>query len=73
MHGNSWLRFFNTKGKLMGAYNIGMPNELPYKLQHNNLYFRLDKRGGVSKTVLITDKLPKLLCAFDCYGLQYGG
>jgi hypothetical protein len=67
-HGNSRLLFFDEKEKLKYAYNMGMPDELPYKLLDNKLYFKSAR--AKTDTVVLNSKLPKVLCALDCYDLE---
>src|ERR1700739_30335 len=40
MHGHSNIIFLNKKRKEVKSYDIGMPDELPYKLVDNTLYFK---------------------------------
>ncbi|HTE01601.1 MAG TPA: hypothetical protein VK668_20075 [Mucilaginibacter sp.] len=66
-HGKSTLLFFNNKERLVTIYYMNMPDDLPYKLEGNQLYFR--SRGAKKETMAVSvpDKLPKLLCAFECF------
>jgi hypothetical protein len=39
-HGNSRLIFYNVAKKFKAQYQFDMPDELPFKLKSNRLYFR---------------------------------
>ena len=59
-HGHSRVLFFNSKNRLVAQTMFDMPNELPYKLIHNALYFkRLGTTLPHSTKIYISEFLPK--------------
>lgn len=68
-HGNSRILFFNARKKLVLQSILTMPNELPFKLYKNTLYFRY-KSGNSEKTFTQPiHPLPKMICVepTSCY------
>jgi|GEM_PF-1403169 len=60
-HGHSRVVFYNSSKKFIAQYIYNMPNELPFKLKSNKLYYK-SKEGKVS-TQKIGAILPKMLCS----------
>ncbi|WP_316826937.1 hypothetical protein [Pedobacter miscanthi] len=59
-HGNSWLIFYGPDKKFKAQYHFDMPNELPFKLNINTLYFyNTDKKPAKLLTLIIDNQLPK--------------
>ncbi len=59
-HGNSWLIFYSPNKKLKARYHFDMPNELPFKLNNNTLYFYdTDEKPVKVLTLKINSQLPK--------------
>jgi hypothetical protein len=72
MHGHSDIIFLNRDYKEAKSYELGLPEELPYKLVNNVLYFKyVDEKTG-KKAVFknkIETVLPKMMCIspVECY------
>lgn len=61
-HGNSWLVFYGSNKKFKAKYHFDMPNELPFKLHANTLYFYdIDEKPVKVVNILIDSQLPKLI------------
>lgn len=59
-HGNSWLILYNPDKKFKAEYHFDMPEELPFKLRANALYFYDTEQKPVKiLTVRIGAQLPK--------------
>jgi hypothetical protein len=59
-HGNSWLIFYNPNKKFKARYHFCMPDELPFKLNNNTLYFYDTNEEPVKVlTLKINSQLPK--------------
>ena len=59
-HGHSRILFFNSSNHLVAQTIFDMPNELPYKIINNVLYFKTsDPTLSNFKNIYITDTLPK--------------
>lgn len=59
-HGNSWLIFYSPNKKFKARYHFSMPNELPFKLNNNTLYFYdTDEKPVKVLTLKINSQLPK--------------
>lgn len=59
-HGNSWLIFYSPNKKFKARYHFSMPNELPFKLNNNTLYFYdTDEKPVKVLTHKINSQLPK--------------
>lgn len=72
MHGHSNIIFLNKKRAEVKKYDIGLPENLPFKLLNNVLYFKhIDENTKKKKTYkfVIGITLPKLICVDtnDCY------
>ena len=46
-HGHSRILFFDAGHKFVTKVNVDVPEELPFKLQSNVLYFRYTDRGKI--------------------------
>lgn len=61
-HGNSWLIFYGPEKKFSAKYHFDLPNELPFKLHTNKLYFYdIDEKPVKVLNILIGNQLPKLI------------
>ncbi|RLJ80735.1 hypothetical protein BCL90_1534 [Pedobacter alluvionis] len=59
-HGNSWLIFYSPNKKFKARYHFDMPNELPFKLTTNTLYFYdTDEKPVKVLAFKINSRLPK--------------
>jgi len=59
-YGNSWLIFYSPNKKFKARYHFSMPNELPFKLNNNTLYFYdTDEKPVKVSTLKINSQLPK--------------
>lgn len=71
-HGHSSIVFLDQNLKLIRKYELSLPEDLPFKLKNNTLFFYyfddLSKQRRVFKT-LIEAELPKVICIspIDCY------
>jgi hypothetical protein len=71
-HGHSEIVFLDKNLKVKRGYELSMPEDLPFKLEDNVLYFyyidNQTKTKQVFKTNISRD-LPKLICIApnDCY------
>jgi len=72
MHGQSQVVFLKTTSySVAKTYNLSLPEELPFKLEKNTLFFNYKDESG--KESVYTNKiganLPKLLCVApdDCW------
>jgi len=74
-HGQSRIFFFDINKNYFGGYWVDMPQQLPYKLENNILYFRCENLKNKLQTsqIQIGKTLPKWLCPApdDCFQLQY--
>jgi hypothetical protein len=69
-HGHSRILFFKADKKLAAAYYVDGPEELPYKLSRNSLYFRYFRGGKeLIQIVRIFKDLPIPICVKpdDCF------
>jgi hypothetical protein len=71
-HGHNRIVFFNKQKKLIASYYLDLPEDLPYNLANNSLYFkyRTDTIQGTQiQTIKIDGKLPIPICVKpgDCY------
>jgi hypothetical protein len=65
MHGHSNIIYLGRDFKEKKRYDVGLPEELPYKLKNNTLFFKyLDEESN--KTKIFKNKvgttLPKIMC-----------
>ncbi len=72
IHGHSIIYFLNHNKKIIKAYYLSMPDELPYKLENSILYFHYrDKETNKEKTYTenLSNGLPRLICVEpeSCY------
>jgi hypothetical protein len=69
-HGHSRIIFLRGNKNLAATYDLDSPDELPYELSQNCLYFKY-KRGGKEQIqrVKIRDSLPAPICVMPdgCY------
>jgi hypothetical protein len=63
-HGHSTIYFFDLKKKCIAFVYLGMPDNLPYKLDHNIFYFKFIE-DGITKTYQMKMEipLPKIFCS----------
>ena len=65
IHGHSNIIYLNKKFKEIKSYDVGLPDQLPYKLNNNTLYFKyLDATTNKKKIFKnkVGTSLPKLMC-----------
>jgi hypothetical protein len=72
MHGHSTIIFIGKDKKEKKRYELSFPEELPYKLKNNTLYFKyLDKTTQTKKIFKskIGIKIPEMICVepASCY------
>lgn len=60
-HGHSRIVFLGKNKKIKGFYSLNLPEELPYKLASNTLYFK-DKTTKTVTKQKISGALPDLIC-----------
>jgi len=71
-HAHSRILFFNPQQKLVLQSILSLPNELPFKLQNNSLYFKY-KVNGLTKTFIQSaTPLPRMICVepTSCYDVS---
>jgi pyruvate carboxylase len=71
-HGHSTIYILDSKKRIVKEYELVVPEELPFKLQNNSLYFHFkDTKTNKQKTYInrIEKELPELMCVApdDCY------
>lgn len=70
-HGFSIIYYLGNDYVELNHYEIGNPNELPYKLAKNKLYFKYNNEKGKKKTFILNVgiTIPKVLCVApnNCY------
>jgi hypothetical protein len=70
-HGHSRLLFLNAQHVPIAQYVVGMPQELPYQVRHNALYFKASRTKESTQVyrVPLGTRLPQRLCvgAAECY------
>ena len=65
IHGHSNIVYLNRKYKEVKSYDIGMPENLPYKLNNNTLYFKYVDETTKKKHIFknkVGTILPKVMC-----------
>ncbi len=72
IHRHSNIIFIHGNKKLIKRFDVGTPDELPYKLENNNLFFHyIDTETNREKTFIdsIGTTLPKIICVApeNCY------
>lgn len=72
MHGHSTVIFLNKNLKKVKSYELSLPEELPYKLISNTLYFKYNDKTTNKKQVFknkIGTTIPKMICVSpdSCY------
>jgi hypothetical protein len=72
MHGHSNVIYLDKKLKEKKRYELGLPEELPYKLENNTLYFKyLDEKSNKKKIFKnnVGTELPEIICVepTNCY------
>lgn len=72
MHGHSNIIFLNNKKEEIKKFDVGLPENLPFKLLNNVLYFKhINDKTKKEKLYKfeISATLPKLICVDtnDCY------
>ena len=71
-HGHSTIYILDTRKRIVREYELGVPEELPFKVENNSLYFHYkDSRTNKIKTYInrIEKELPELICVEpdNCY------
>ena len=71
-HGHSIIYILDSKKRIVKEYELGLPEELPFKIENNSLYFRYkDSKTNKRKIYInrIEKELPELMCVKqdDCY------
>jgi hypothetical protein len=71
-HGHSRIIFFDNQKKMIACYYLSLPEDLPYNLANNSLYFKYRSDATHVKLIQIVkieDKLPGSICVSpsDCY------
>ena len=71
-HGHSTIYILDSKKRIVKEYELGLPEELPFKVENNILYFHYkDSKTNKRKTYInrIERELPKLMCVEpdNCY------
>jgi hypothetical protein len=76
VHGHPWIIYLDANKKFVKQYDVGSPEELPFKLKKNALYFYYINTETKKKTVYVNNvgtSPPKLMCVGpvglggDCY------
>lgn len=65
MHGHSNIIYLNKKQKEVKSYDLGMPENLPYKLTNNTLYFKYVDEKTNKKQIFknkVGTTLPTIMC-----------
>jgi hypothetical protein len=72
MHGHSRVLFLNPQRVVVAQYEFGMPEELPYKLVQNTLFFGKGLPKGRQHQQRIDAVLPRFLCVGPegCYAKE---
>lgn len=68
-HGHSRMLFFNPNKNLVAQSIVDMPDELPYRLYNNFLYFKYMVKGVPKDYKEHLKTLPKMICVSPhaCY------
>lgn len=72
VHGHSTIYILDSRKRILKEYELGQPEELPYMVKENCLYFHYkDLKTNKQKIFinLIEKELPELMCVApdDCY------
>lgn len=65
VHGHSTIYILDSKKRIVKEYELGQPEELPFMVENNSLYFHfIDSKTNERKTYInkIEKELPKLMC-----------
>lgn len=65
VHGHSTIYILDSKKKIVREYELGQPEELPFRVENNSLYFHyIDSKTNERKIYInkIDKELPKLMC-----------
>ncbi len=70
-HGHSRILIFNPSKKLIAQAIVNMPNELPYRLKNNTLYFNYIEKGVSKNYKKSFNILTKMICVEPgvCYDI----
>lgn len=70
-HGHSSILFFNDKKKLVKEAILNLPEELPFKLVSNFLYFKYLENGSTRIFKEKIEPLPEMICVQPnlCYSV----
>jgi len=71
-HGHSTVYILDSKRRIVKEYELSLPEELPFKVENNSLYFHYkDSKMNKRKTYInrIVKELPELMCVEpeSCY------
>ena len=71
-HGHSRILFFSPRKKLLLQAILSMPDELPYKLKNNALYFRYPENNKKKIHIEEVSSLKSMLCVEpgSCYDVS---
>lgn len=72
IHGHSNIIYLDNNKNFKKLFHLGSPQDLPYKLKNNHLYFRYkDSKTNKKKLYInyVGEQIPKILCVGpdDCY------
>jgi len=70
IHGHSNIIYLNKKLKEIKSYDVGLPDQLPYKLNNNTLYFKYIDEKTNKKQIFknkVGTTLPKIMCVSPTY------
>jgi hypothetical protein len=65
VHGHSTIYILDSKKRIVREYELGQPEELPFMVENNSLYFHfIDSKTNKQKIYInkIEKELPKLMC-----------
>ena len=72
IHGHSNIIYLDNNKDFKRQFELGAPNDLPFKLKHNNLYYRYINPKTDKREVYVNyvgNQIPKVMCVApnDCY------
>jgi len=71
-HGHSTIYILDSKKRIVKEYELGLPEELPFKIESNKLYFHYKDSKTKKRKIYINKiekELPELMCVEpdNCY------